>query len=413
MNRISSAAAGKGWNPMSRDGSGADIRAGRPGVLMVGPWPPTVGGVTTFMCNVTRSALNRTYEFIPFTTSRPGKRNLKRDNYGYRAVLQGGMKRVLQGVLITLWHLMLFPGTIVLRRPSIVQVQASDFHAFWEAALYVVMAKMFRRPVLLRIGGAFDGFYESSGTRARAAIRWTLRQPTLLIVQSLYWKDYVSRLGRTDDVIVLNNFVSERLVVERETPRPAPVRFLLCCTERPSSRGAYVLLDALKMLVAREVHAAVTLMAVPAPLRTEIEARGLAPHVALLDFLPHEEALAALRRSDVLLQISDAEGFPNTLVEAMALGCAAIVTPVGAIPEIVGSDGECAFIIPVGDAAALADRMARMASDPGTVARMATAAQARVLDRFTEARVTSILDRAYQQVLRDCIKQRSRTKRAR
>ena len=77
----------------------------RPKVLMVGPWPPTKGGVTTFMRNVVASSLKEKYDFIPFTTSRPGKRNVRGDNYGYAAVFRGGLKRVAQGILITLWHL--------------------------------------------------------------------------------------------------------------------------------------------------------------------------------------------------------------------------------------------------------------------------------------------------------------------
>src|SRR5207245_6012351 len=98
-------------------------------------------------------------------------------------------------------------------------------------------------------------------------------------------------------------------------------------------------------------------MAVTNSLRDEFAMAGLDGHVRMLDFLSHDEALATLRRTDVFLQISSSEGFPNMLLEAMALGCAAIVTPVGAVPEVVGADGECAFIVPAGDASQLADRM--------------------------------------------------------
>jgi glycosyltransferase involved in cell wall biosynthesis len=163
----------------------------------------------------------------------------------------------------------------------------------------------------------------------------------------------------------------------------------------PNLKGAYVLFDALRALHARGVRVDVTLIAVTAPLREEIRAAGLEHCVRTLDFLTHEQALAALRRGDAFLQISSSEGFPNLLLEAMALGCAAIVTPVGAVPEVVGADGECAFIVPAGDAAALADRMARLAADRDLLARMAGAAQARVIGRFTAKRVTPVLEQAY------------------
>ncbi len=368
----------------------------RPKVLMVGPWPPTRGGVTTFMCNVVRSPLREQYDFIPFTTSRPGKRNVKGDNYGYFAVFRGGFKRVVQGILLTLWHLAIYPCVVVARRPAIIQVQASDFQAFWEASLYVLMGRIFRCPMVLRIGGSFDRFWDSSSAGARAAIQWTLRQPSLLVVQSEYWKNYVAGLGHTAPTVILNNFVPNSLVKKRVFPAPAVPRFLLCCGEAPKLKGAYVLLDAARELVGRGVKVEITLMAVTIPLRDEIVNAGLDRHVRVLDFLSHDEALATLRRSDVFLQISSSEGFPNMLLEAMALGCASIVTPVGAVPEVVGADGECAFIIPVGDAAMLADRMIRLAADHDLLARMAAAAQTRVVERFTEHTVIQVLDHAYQ-----------------
>jgi glycosyltransferase involved in cell wall biosynthesis len=137
-------------------------------------------------------------------------------------------------------------------------------------------------------------------------------------------------------------------------------------------------------------------MAITSSLRDEIRNLGLDRHVRMLDFLSHDEALAELRRTDVFLQISYSEGFPNMLLEAMALGCAVIVTPVGAVPEVVGGDGECAFVIPAGDSAMLADRMTRLAADPELLARMAAAAQERIVERFTERTVTRVLDHTYQ-----------------
>src|SRR5438105_1736503 len=135
------------------------MNSSHPRVLMVGPWPPnnggvrTFGGVITFMYNVIRSPLRERYEFVPFTTSRPSKRNIEGDNYGYSAVFRGGLKRVVQGILITLWHLAIYPFIVVARRPAVIQVQASDFQAFWEASLYVLMWMILSRPLVLRIGG--------------------------------------------------------------------------------------------------------------------------------------------------------------------------------------------------------------------------------------------------------------------
>ncbi|HEX6004938.1 MAG TPA: glycosyltransferase family 4 protein, partial [Burkholderiales bacterium] len=292
------------------------------------------------------------------------------------------------------------PWVVVTRRPAVIQIQASDFQAFWEAALYVAMGKALRRPLVVRIGGSFDRFYLASGGCARAVIRWVLRQPAVLLVQSQYWKAFVAQLGRAADVSILPNFVKESLIVPRTSTAPAKLRFLLCSGEVPRLKGAYVLLDAMRQLAARGVAADVRIMAATGPLRRAIEDAGLGERVTALDFMEHDEALAALRDTDVFLQISTSEGFPNALLEAMALGCAAIVTPVGAIPEIVGDDGGCAFVIPVGDVRGLAEAMETLVHDRPMVARMAQAAQQRVLARYTESAVISVLDDAWRRARR-------------
>src|SRR5437879_363800 len=122
------------------------MSAARPRILMVGPWPPYRGGLTTFMCNIVRSSLKEKYDFIPFTTSRPYKRNVEGDNYGYGAIFRGGIKRVIKGILVTLWHLVTYPWVLLVWRPTVIQIHAMDYQAFWEMSLYVLMGRILRRP---------------------------------------------------------------------------------------------------------------------------------------------------------------------------------------------------------------------------------------------------------------------------
>ena len=69
-------------------------------------------------------------------------------------------------------------------------------------------------------------------------------------------------------------------------------------------------------------------------------------------------------KAEVYAYSSDYEGFPNSLLEAMAMGMPVVSTdcPPGG-PAMIIRDGENGFLIPVGDSDALADRICRLIED--------------------------------------------------
>jgi glycosyltransferase involved in cell wall biosynthesis len=80
--------------------------------------------------------------------------------------------------------------------------------------------------------------------------------------------------------------------------------------------------------------------------------------------LPHERILGMLTDQDVFLLTSEFEGMPNALLEAMAHGCVPIVSGISSgIPDVI-RDGANGYVVPVGDVAAYADRLARLHGKP-------------------------------------------------
>lgn len=62
-------------------------------------------------------------------------------------------------------------------------------------------------------------------------------------------------------------------------------------------------------------------------------------------------------------------------------GLPVVVTNAGSLPELV-VDGECGFVVPVDDAAALASAMVRVLRDPALAAAMGRAGIASVEAKF-------------------------------
>jgi glycosyltransferase involved in cell wall biosynthesis len=77
------------------------------------------------------------------------------------------------------------------------------------------------------------------------------------------------------------------------------------------------------------------------------------------------------------------EGFSLPAIEAMACGVPLVTTTGGALPEVVGTAGDGAMMVPPGDPAALAQQIIDVLSDDELRARLGERGRRRVLDRFT------------------------------
>ncbi|MEM7286253.1 MAG: glycosyltransferase family 4 protein [Actinomycetota bacterium] len=94
-----------------------------------------------------------------------------------------------------------------------------------------------------------------------------------------------------------------------------------------------------------------------------------------------DDVSALLREADVFVLPSLVEGLSNALLEAMAHRLAVVVSDIPGNLAVV-ADGENGLTFPVGDASALADRLARLASDPSERERLSANARRTVDSRF-------------------------------
>lgn len=349
------------------------------------------------MMNVIRSPLAERFTFVGHTTSRPPKKNVV-DNYGYAAMFKGGLGRLFLAGWVTFWHLISFPWVLVSRRIDLVQIQSSDFQTFWESCLYLMMAKLFRRPTMMRLGGVFDKFYEGSGPRTQKLIRRGISAPDILIVQSESWRRYLESIGRTRNVIVLYNSIPATSITPAPVPRNSPPQVIFFAGSESVRKGAYVVIDALRLPELQDIKATFRFVAVIDPLRSEIQNAGLSQDIELTDFMEHAEFLELMRNGDIFLMPSFGEGFPNSLLEAMAAGLACVATPVGAVPEIADHEVE-ALIMPPGDAAALAKAIRRLVDDPELRLQTVVSAQDRLKRQFTAEQVLDRLAEGYDRLL--------------
>ena len=133
-----------------------------------------------------------------------------------------------------------------------------------------------------------------------------------------------------------------------------------------------------------------------APLRSMIASLGLEDHMLLAG--PRADAAAIVAASDLVVQPSHEEGFPNSVLEGMAASKAVVATNVGGIPEAI-ADGVTGILVPPRDPPALANALLSLLADPDRARRMGIAGRDRVAAMFSVDRMVSEVERAYDALL--------------
>ena len=112
-----------------------------------------------------------------------------------------------------------------------------------------------------------------------------------------------------------------------------------------------------------------------------------------------DELLHYYAAADCFVFPSYREGFPNTVLEAGAMGLPSIVTDINGSREII-VEGENGVIIPSHDANALFDAMMNMMKDKTAREKMANNARRMIEERFEQGYVRKCLYDFYDEILK-------------
>jgi glycosyltransferase involved in cell wall biosynthesis len=127
-------------------------------------------------------------------------------------------------------------------------------------------------------------------------------------------------------------------------------------------------------------------MAVVGQLQQQAKDLGVASIVHLLGRV--DDVSGLLQCSDVFALLSQSEGFPNVVLEAMAARVPVVATSVGGTPEVV-TDGVTGLLVPYGDAKFSAMKIAALLSDKSLSDRLVATAHDRVEKDFSLEQMTN------------------------
>lgn len=166
---------------------------------------------------------------------------------------------------------------------------------------------------------------------------------------------------------------------------PVPGRLMTTASADVPLKGLVPLLEALAK-VRTERQADLVVVGSPRPhsrVGETIARLGLEDAVRFVSGVADDEMVRLWAEAEVAVVPSLYEGFSLPAVEAMACGRPVVATTGGALPEVVGQDGDTGLLVPPGDAGAMAMALGRVLDDPGLGARLGTRGRERVMRRFT------------------------------
>lgn len=182
-----------------------------------------------------------------------------------------------------------------------------------------------------------------------------------------------------------------------------PGRIMAMASADAPMKGIATLLEAFaKLRTERDVELVLVTRPVPGG-RTEqlIDQLGIGDSVSFVHGVSDEELVRLMGSAEVACVPSLYEGFSLPTAELMACATPLVVSRAGAIPEVVGEDGECADLVTPGDAGELTRAIEALLDDPERRERMGRAGRQRVLDMFSWRAVAEKTARAYEEVIND------------
>lgn len=319
----------------------------RPGIIVLAPSQAAQGGISTVISNYARTSFWQEFRVRHLPTT---------DDVD---------SRWIKGIRDCCRLAAFAPRLIVGGRPGAISVHMAHDSSFYRKLAYMLVAAVFRIPIVLHIHPAsFSTFYWSGGRFRKLAVRLAGRLSDQSIFLSEETRSQLAEVFPLARSSVLRNPVDvDAYATGRERITPSRPRVLFLGWIVPE-KGVYDIVEAIPEVLRSFPDVLFTFGGNKEvdKLRAEIASRGLSDSAEVLGWVEMEQKLHLLRSSRVLILPSYNEGLPNVILEAMASRLPIITTPVGGIPSVLRHDETAIFV------------------DPGSVSTIAAAVKALLAD---------------------------------
>lgn len=330
---------------MSIIGSGKNTLTPKYTILFVGSFKQmtkdgSVGG-QMFACNtIINSNLNSDIDWVLIDTTADSNKP------------SGLLKRLIKAskrILILFFYLFT-------KKFDSVLIFVGDGWSFWEKGFMVLLCKALSKAkiILAPRSGFIVNDIDANGA-LHLFIKKVFNTADYVICQSKYWKSKFESLSKIKNdrrfVIIENGLDLSRYISLKLRPNEVSDFTILYMAWVDKNKGIFDLLSAIISLKKKKIFVRVIIAgdgsAYDMVKRIVVE-NELYDQVVLFGWAIGDVKFKHLEEADVFVLPTHFEGYPNSLIEAMAAGKACIATRVGSIPDIL-EDSVSGLLVNVSD----------------------------------------------------------------
>jgi glycosyltransferase involved in cell wall biosynthesis len=372
-------------------------------VLVVGPLPPQIGGIESFIGYLLSTQLTQNYDIQLLDISKPKVKN-NQARYatlsGYSLCFRRHPRVLLASYVYSITFFTRFLWLTLTRSYDLLHLHTASYTSFWEKCVYISLARLFRRKVVLHVHGSrFSQFFRDSSTVMRKLVIHYLNKTDRVIALSQSMKAFFSRLMPAEKIAIVENGIDMNpfLGLRRQlSPRPSLV-FLGVVGSR---KGIFDLIDVASMLRHQGLDCDYHILG-PGKIalaRQQAEQAGVRDLFHFHGPVEGEGKVRLLEKSWCFVLPSYAEGMPLAILEAFAAGLPVVSTTVGGIPEVVHSDVN-GYLVDPGDKEGFARMIQKLLTQPHLLEKISAQNRQDALSKYRIEAVAEKIDFIYTELL--------------
>ena len=233
---------------------------------------------------------------------------------------------------------------LVFTNIQIVHIHTASYRSFFKDSLYLLIAKLFNKKVILHLhGGEFEKFYSHN----KKYCNWICHKADCIVGVSKYFGNLFERLDLNKEIKVIYNAVDKPLYSKKELSNPTlNILFLGTIDE---NKGIFDTIECFAKHIdyfQDKVILHICGVGDSERLTAMIEKYQLHNNIKYHGWVNYQEKNRLLSISDIYIQPSYFESLGIAIIEAMGYGIPIVASRTGGIPELVETGKNGILITP-------------------------------------------------------------------